>query len=66
LPAKENPTSGKDTQSGDKNNDKKTCCPKCGGTLENNEAAALEDIFPDDEFICPACCCGIYIESKEE
>ncbi|NLI13557.1 hypothetical protein [Pelotomaculum propionicicum] len=23
------------------------------------------ECFEDDEFICPACCCGIYIEVKE-
>lgn len=46
------------------------CCPKCGAPLDNldnnDEPAVYEDIFPEDDFICPACCCGIYIEVREE
>jgi hypothetical protein len=40
--------------------------PECGGLLESSSSAASEDVFPDDEFTCPACCCGIFIELKED
>jgi RecJ-like exonuclease len=41
-------------------------CPECRGLLEIGSTAVGEDVFPDDEFICPACCCGILIEVKED
>ncbi len=66
MTAKRNQPLSQNEKSGDKNSDKKTCCPNCGEPLDNIESAVDEDIFPDDDFICPACCCGIYIEVKEE
>lgn len=35
------------------------CSPEYTGLMKDDEQAA-------DEFICPACCCGIYDEVKEE
>lgn len=43
-----------------------TCCPKCGEVQIHNPPPAGDDVFDDDEFICPACCCGIYIEVSDE
>ena len=62
MTAKKNPQ----PQPVSKNSDLMTYCSKCGGLIENNLPPADEEIFPDDEFDCPACCCGIYIEVKEE
>lgn len=36
------------------------------GLFKENELSEGEDLCRDDEFICPACCCGIYIEVKED
>jgi len=52
----------RDTGCSKDNND----CPECGCLLESSSPAAGEDVFPDDEFICPACCCGVFIELKED
>jgi hypothetical protein len=52
----------RDTGRGE-NND---ACLECGGLLESGSSAAGEDVFPDDEFITPASCCGIFIEVKED
>lgn len=69
MPAEKNLQPGQDKQSGNKNNDMQTCCPKCGELSENNPPTAgeeVEDVFTDDDFICPACCCGIYIEVRDK
>lgn len=67
LSSRTDQASGPDNQRRDtgrsENND---ACPECGGLLESGSSAASEDVFPDDEFICPACCCGIFIELKED
>jgi len=40
-------------------------CPECGAPVEPPEnCLSREEIFEDVEFVCPACCCGMYIEIK--
>lgn len=41
-------------------------CPECGVPVKRAQAPAGEEIFDDFEFVCPACCCGMYIEVKEK
>lgn len=64
MPANNNRTPGRDKKNGVSRDE--DCCPKCGAPLDNNEPPVYEDTFPEYDFICPACCCGIYIEVKEE
>ncbi len=45
-------------------------CPAGGSIVEAVEQAGGSEnesgeCFSDDDFICPACCCGVYIEVKE-
>ena len=62
MPVKRNPP----PRPGDKDGALKKYCPQCGGLLEVGHPPAGEELFPDDEFECPACCCGIYVEVKDE
>lgn len=42
-------------------------CPECGEPVKQPESSPQEEeIFDDIEFIYPACCCGMYIELKED
>ncbi|MFX4262727.1 hypothetical protein ACOBQJ_11035 [Pelotomaculum propionicicum] len=66
MPANKNLPPGREKMPCHKNSDIQTCCSKCGELLENNPPPAVDDVFADDEFICPACCCGIYIEVRDE
>ncbi|MDD2554590.1 MAG: hypothetical protein PHP51_08465 [Desulfotomaculaceae bacterium] len=66
MPSKKNSQSRQDKRSGNKNSDMQTYSPNCGELLKNNPPTAGEDVFEDDDFICPACCCGIYIEVREK
>ncbi len=43
-------------------------CPAGGSIVKSVEQLGEDDsgeCFSDEEFICPACCCGVYIEVKE-
>lgn len=69
MPTKENPSVGVDNPIPCKKSIRPEH-PKCGAPLTTagpSEGYAIpeEDAW-DDEFICPACCCGIYIELPEE
>ncbi len=36
-----------------------------GKEADRPEREDPAECFTEDEFICPACCCGLYIEVKE-
>ncbi len=51
-----------------KADDKELHCLADGSIIEAVEQPGADnsgECFTDDEFICPACCCGVYIEVKE-
>jgi len=44
-----------------------TCRPQYGAPGEPpGSGLPGEEVFDDVEFVCPACCCGMYVELKEE
>lgn len=48
--------------------DRKSLHPTGGSTVEAADRTGGEEAWErlaEDEFICPACCCGVYIEIIE-